>query len=252
MAPAAFVTLLMATVETFSVMMPALVAISVMVAAFMTFAMVMPAFVTLIMIVTVVVAFSIGVIIQLPGSQRLYSRISRTGNTAVQLDPSLGQRVLRAHADTAANQRIYLCGFQKSCESTMTASVGGNDLLRNDPAILHIEKLELLGVSKVLEDLSVFISNCDSHTVRPFLNNMIGSLIIELIISASNQEPLSIYQCFRHFPACAFIDGCYGGAGNAHPFCALLLGHSFAVEKTNGFKLIQAQYNRLSIRYFLG
>ena len=121
MAAAALVTFLMPTVEAFAVMVSALVTASVM----------MPTLVPLTVVMAVVIAFSIGIILQRTLCQSLSGRIGRTGDPAVELDARLGQRSLRAHADAAADQRVHLCGFQKSGQCAVAAAVGGYDLLRD-------------------------------------------------------------------------------------------------------------------------
>ena len=45
----------------------------------------------------------------------------------------------------------------------MTAAVGIYYFRRYDRAVFHFVDLELLGVTEMLEDLTVSVSNCDSH-----------------------------------------------------------------------------------------
>ena len=45
----------------------------------------------------------------------------------------------------------------------MTAAIGINNLFSYDLAILRIIQFELFGMSEMLKNLSIFISNCDSH-----------------------------------------------------------------------------------------
>ena len=127
MAAAALIALLVTAFEAFSMMVAALVALAVM-----------PAFVSFPVVVAVVVAPGVGIIRELAFGQRPGRRVRGTAHAAVELDPGLGQRALRAHADPAADQRVRLRGFQKTGQRAVTAAVGGHDLLRDDPAILHI------------------------------------------------------------------------------------------------------------------
>ena len=159
------VTLLMAAVEALSVMVPALVSLTMMMAAFMAFSLVMPAIVAFPVMMAVVVTSGIGIILQRAVCKSLCCRVGRTGNPAVKPNPCFGQRSLSAHADAAANQRIRLRGFQKAGQRTVAAAVGGNDLFRDDPAALHVIELELFRVAEMLEDLSVFISYRNSHSI---------------------------------------------------------------------------------------
>ena len=233
MAAAALVTFLMPTVEAFAVMVSALVTASVM----------MSTLVPLTVVMAVVVAFGIGIILQRTLCQSLRGCIGRTRNPAVELDSRLGQRILRTHADAAADQCIRLGGFQESGQCAVTAAIGGDDLLRNYLAVLHIVELELLGVAKMLEDLSVFIGYRDSHISRSFLNDILRSLIVEPIVSAPDQELFSVYQCICDFSPCTLVDGSYGGAGNAHLLCALLLSQPLPVKQADCLKLVQSHHD---------
>ena len=140
MPAAALVALLVATIEAFAVVVSALV----------TASMVVPTLVTL-TVVAVVIAFGVGVILQRPLGQCLCSCVRETGYAAVKLNPSFGQRILCAHADASANQRVYLGGLQKACQCAVPAAVRRNDLLCNDLTILHIVELELISVAEMLK-----------------------------------------------------------------------------------------------------
>ena len=51
----------------------------------------------------------------------------------------------------------------------MTDSVGTHDLAGDDFTVLHIINLEMLGSAKVLENVTVLISNCNFHVNKyPF------------------------------------------------------------------------------------
>ena len=230
MTAAAFISLLVTAVKAFAVVVSALMPLTVVVSAFMVFSMVMPALVAFPVVMAVVVAFGIGIILQRTLCQSLRGRIGRTGNPAVELDSRLSQRILCPHADAAADQCIRLRCFQEAGQCAVPAAVGWYDLLRDNFTVLHIVELELLRVTEMLEDLSVFVSYCDSHTACSFLNDILCSLIVEPIVSAPDQELFSVYQCVSDFPPCALVNGRYGGAGNAHLFGALLLGQSLPVK----------------------
>ena len=208
MTAAALIAFLMAAVEAFAVVM----------SAHMPLATVMTTIVTLAVMVAVMVASGIGIILKRPLGKGLCRRIGGTGNTAVEANPRLGQRVLRAHANAAADQRVHLRRFQEAGQRAMAAAVGGHNLFGDDLAVRYVVELKLLRMAEMLEDFSILISCCDSHTVRSFQNDIFGSLIAELIVPAADQETLSVYQCLSHFPARALIDGCHGSAGNAHSY----------------------------------
>ena len=229
MTAAALVAFLMTAVEALTVVMTALVTTSVVMTAVMAF--------------TVVIASGVGIILQRPLDQRLRSCIRRAAHAAVKLNSGLGQCVLRTHADAPADQRVRLGSLQETGQCAVPAAVGGNDLLRDNPAILHVVKLKLLGMTEMLEDLSVFISYCDSHISCSFLNNVFRSLIVQSIVSAPDQELSSVYQCVSDFSPCTLVDGCHGGAGDAHLFGALLLGQPLPVKQTDCLKLVQSHHD---------
>ena len=164
MTAAPLIALLVATVKTFSMVVPTIVLLAVMLSAFMVFSVAMTALVAFPVMMTVVVALRIGIILEGALCKRFGCCVRRTGYAAVELDARLGQRVLRAHADAAADQDIHLRGFQEACQRAMPTAVGRHDLFLNDFTVLHIIKLELLRVTEVLENLSVLISYRNSHS----------------------------------------------------------------------------------------
>ena len=237
MVAAALIALLVTALEAFSMMVPAFVPCTMMMTALMAFPVMM----------AVVVASGIGIILQRILCQSLRGCVGRTGNAAVEPDPRLGQCVLRTHADAAANQRVHLRGFQETGQRPVSAAVSGHDLLRDDLSIFHVIELELLRVAEMLEDLSVFVSYRNSHRIQSFLHDVFHSLIIKPVVSASDQEALSIHQRISHFPPCALVGSRNSCAGNSHPFGTLLLGQAFAVKKPDCLKLIQAQHDGLFV-----
>ena len=146
MTAAALVALLMAAVETISVMMPALVFFAVMMAAvliammitaFLSFT-VMPARMPLDVMMPVVVTVGIGVIFKRSFNKSFCSSISSALNPCVKLDPGIGKCRLRTHANASANQSIRLNRLQESCKSSVAAAVGRYDLFVYDPALRNV------------------------------------------------------------------------------------------------------------------
>ena len=241
MTAAALVALLMAAVETISVMMPALVFFTVMTAAvlivmmvtaFLSFTM-MPARMPFAVMMPVVVTAGIGVIFQRSFNKSFYSSISSALNPCIKLDPGIGKCRLRTHANASANQSIRLNRLQESCKCSVAAAVGRYDLFVYDPALRNVVQLKLLGMAKVLEDLSVFIGDCDSHTVVSFLHN--GLLQFNRFKGASaacDQQPLPADEGVRHLPPGAVVDGRDGGPGDVHPGGAGFLREAFIIQKS--------------------
>ena len=87
--------------------------------------------------------------------------ITGTADSAVKPDASLSECHLCATADATANKCIHVeCGKQ-SCKCSVTAAVGINHFAIDYFPVLCDINLELLGMTEVLKDLSVFLSYCN-------------------------------------------------------------------------------------------
>ena len=143
---------------------PCVVLVAAMSAAVVRTATVVAAAVsTVVVLVIVVVALDIGVIAEIVRKIRLDRCIARAAYTAVELDARLCKSHLCATANASADENVSTECLQKSRKCSVTASVCVRDLGGNDLTVFYSVDLKLLGVSEVLKDLSVFISNCNFH-----------------------------------------------------------------------------------------
>lgn len=117
----------------------------------------------------VMAALHVGIILQRSCKQSRRRFVRAAGHAAVELNPRLCQRILRACADAAADEYIYAVGCEEARQCAVAAALGIRDLLPDDPVFLHVVELELRRVAKVLEYASIFICYCNSHCYRPFL-----------------------------------------------------------------------------------
>ena len=120
------------------------------------------------MMMVVMIALYIRVELQIAGYKSFHSGICIAGYTAEQPDPGCGQRHLGTAANAAADQHICIQGGEHTGQSAVAAAVGVHHLRCNDLTVLDIINLKLLGVTEVLEDHTVFISDCDSHNIFSF------------------------------------------------------------------------------------
>ena len=90
--------------------------------------------------------------------------------------------VMLAAANAATDQILRIQRIQNAGQSTVTLSVGVHHLGENHTALLHVIHLERLSMPKVLEDLSIFVSHCNSHHGRSF--RFCISLIVGLFETA--------------------------------------------------------------------
>ena len=110
-------------------------------------------------VVVVMIALHVGIVSNVTCQQCFHRIVRLTANTAKQTDTRLCQCHLCTATDAAANQNIHAIGCQKACQRTVTAAVGINDLLLHHLIVLDRVELKLGSVSKMLEDISIFISS---------------------------------------------------------------------------------------------
>ena len=116
------------------------------------------------MLVVMVIAADIWIIDKSTGQQSVYRSVGIAACASVEADTGFRQSHLSTAADAAADQRIDAVLHQKACQRTVAAAIGVNDFGMSDFAVQDFVKLELLGMSEMLKDLSVFIGNCDFHS----------------------------------------------------------------------------------------
>ena len=120
------------------------------------------------MVVIMVIAPDIGIESQFAGNQSLRCRVSTAADTAKELDACCCQGHLGATTDATADQHICIQIFQNAGQSAVAAAVGVDDLGSDDLAVCHIIDLKLLGVTEMLENLTVVVSYRDSHRKNSF------------------------------------------------------------------------------------
>lgn len=87
---------------------------------------------------SMVIAAGIRIIVQSPGSQCPRCLISRPLNPGIELNPGISQRHLSAHSNTAADQSIRSGCLQETCQGSMSAPIGIDNLLTLDSSAFRI------------------------------------------------------------------------------------------------------------------
>ena len=234
----------MTTAAFVAMMVTALTSFAMTVTTLMPFAMMMTAFVTFSVMMAMVVALGIGVIFQSSFSEGSRRSIRRSLYTGIELNSCISKRHLSTHTDTSADQSISLYRLQEACKSSVTASIGINDLLIDDRSLFNIIQLELFGMTEVLEDFSVFICDCDSHDICSFLDDLLIDLDrFVFTVSACDQQPFPIHKGVSDLFSCAVIDGSYRGPGNVHPGCTDFLCKTFVIQKSQCLKFVHGHLN---------
>ena len=110
------------------------------------------------------VAVHVGIKGESPRQQGCYGFVCRTLYAAVQGDAGLSQSHLRSAADAAADQRIDALSLQKSSQRAVAAAHRVDDFRADDCAVFYFVNLKLFRVAEMLENLALFICNCNFHT----------------------------------------------------------------------------------------
>ena len=86
------------------------------------------------------------------------------------LNAGLSQSALSAAADAAADQHIDGILSQQPGQRAVAAAVSAHHFAGQDPAILHLVDLEVLGLAEVLEYFSVLIGYRNFHSDSPYIS----------------------------------------------------------------------------------
>ncbi len=89
--------------------------------------------------------------------------ISHARNPSEKLYAGFCQSILGSCADTAANQHVHAGFCQKISQCPVSLPVGIDNLAARYFSVFNIVKLELLGMSEMLENHAVLIGRCDLH-----------------------------------------------------------------------------------------
>ena len=182
--------------------------------------------------VFMMIAAGIRIILQVALRESFRRRVRRPLHAGIEFYTRIGQRHLCAHADTAADQCVNLRCLKESGQRAMSASIGVYYLFSRDPAILRVIQLELLRMSEMMENLSIFVGDCDSHTCTSFLHDCLINLNRFIFTaSACDQQPLAVNKNIRDFFPCAVIYCRNRGAGDIHSRSAGFLCEAFVIQK---------------------
>ena len=186
-----------------------------------------------VVMVAVVTAHNIGIVVQLTGKQCRHSSIRTAGNAAVKPDARLCQSSLGTTADAAADQNIRVQRVEHTGQGTVTAAVGTDHLRGDDLTVANIIYLKKLRVAKVLENITVGISDCNSHNLFSFrfyklISETPGAALVaagaEPVVTALDGQGSAFHQHPGKLLPGIGIDHLYRGPGNSHLLAALLLG----------------------------
>lgn len=206
------------------------------------------------MIVVMAVAVGAGILRENAGEQLGNCLVRRAGDAGIELDIGVIQRDLRAHADAAANQRIHALRGEETGERAMTAALRRDDGA-DHLAVLHFIDLELLGVAEVLENLTIFVSDCNLHkTIPPVLlvsccawaggtARALLRRVAKDIIPAIDDKLRFRKEKAGKLDARGGIDRLHGGAGDVHPAGAFFLRERLVVDQTKAFVFIHRHVN---------
>ena len=105
--------------------------------------------------------------VQIACQQSSYCSICITGNTCIYFDISIIQSNSCTHAHAAADQCGNTGFCQVACQCAVTEAVVSDYFAGNNCTVFYGINLKLFGTTEVLENLTVFVSYCNFHTVIP-------------------------------------------------------------------------------------
>lgn len=113
--------------------------------------------------VVVMIAHNIRVVAESARKISIDSVVSTAVYAAEKLDASLSKSSLSTSADAAADEDINAVHSEEACKSAVTAAESWDNLLAHDFVVSNVVNLELFSVAEVLKDLTVFVSNRNTH-----------------------------------------------------------------------------------------
>ena len=232
----------------------------------------MPFTMLMLMLMIVIVALSFRIVAELAFCERCCSYIRASRNAAVKLDTCLGKSTLCAAAYTAADKHIDILRSQKSCKRAMTVPICSDHFLINYLSILSIIDLKLLRMTKVLKNISVFVSYCYSHDMFSFRRQLArnsvycrrciifpdspavfpaarrSASVTYTIAPARYNKRLSINQTVRDLFPRRLIYLCHSSARYVHLPCALLVRQLFQIYYPDRFILVKRKRHLFTTR----
>lgn len=118
-------------------------------------------------VMVMVVASCIRIVFKRACGKSLCSLVGAALHSSVNPDSGLGQRNLRTHSYSAADEGIDPGFLKKACQSAVSVSVSIENLLSDDLSVLRFVQLELLRMSEMLENLTVEVCCRDNHVFTP-------------------------------------------------------------------------------------
>src|SRR5699024_6521455 len=168
----------------------------------------------------VMAADSIRIIIQTAFQECFNLCVCISAGSRIKTDSGLSQSISGASADSSADQ--YFCShiLQKSCQGTMSLSIGIHDLRGNNFPLFCFIDLKMLRMTEMLKNLSLVISYRYFHFVSSSHASAAGlSLILDAVVPALYPKRCSFNEKSR----CFFPGFCIHGLNSrsSHPhFCS--------------------------------
>lgn len=170
------------------------------------------------------------------------SLVRRALDSGIDADAGIRERLDRARADAAADERIDFVFLQKAGECAVTAALRADNLRFLNGVLLDVVEFECLRVAEVLEHRAVFvfIGDCDSHRSFSFLSRGRKAIVLtrlgtraafaarcghvaELVEAAFDDERSAVHEALGDFFARCGIDFGDRRARDRHAFGAFLL-----------------------------
>ena len=200
-----------------------------------------------------------GVVLQQARQQGAGRSVGFAAHAAVQADVRGRQGALGPLADAAAHQHVHLQGAEQPGQRAVALALGVHDLAGGDGLPVGVVDLKLLGVAEVLEHLTVFVGNCDSHNLFSFRLLVLGAnlplvaaraaagrtpAVAQAERAALNLQRAALHQHRGQLLAGALVNFLHRGAGDLHALAALLLRKALGIDQPDGLVFVHGQNHR--------
>lgn len=159
----------------------------------------------------------------------------------------------------SAYERVNSHGLEHACKGPVSCAVGIHHLAGHYMTILYIIDLELAGMSKMLEYLSILICHRYPHDILSFfcavalsqsffvavvISMAAASSVTESVFSSPDVQGPALGQHEGKLFACIFIHLLDRGPSYLHELRTLLLGESLQVHEPYGLILVNGHVYR--------
>ena len=169
----------------------------------------------------------------LAGKEGIYDVVAIACRAGEDIDAGLSESANSPAADATADEHVNATRCKHAGKGAMTGTVRAYHLRRYNLTILNVVDLELLRTAKVLENLTVFVRDCNPHAVlllvRPSVCVRLRSRVV-CNVSTRDDKTTTVDQSICDLGMSAAANHGDRGARNAHALSGFCLAQLLQVD----------------------